>query len=538
MAEKCNNRRMSSVGGCTGGRRGRPQRLRDDPTPLPAPTIAVENRIGWLLATTRILHPDEALRHGDDFAARALARGLHVDRSRISRWESGTTAAGCEVIGAYESLLGRPPGSLTAVADWLRRVFGDAASRPHHVPRGSAGGVDALLDVALGGEGLTGHQWQQLAQRLTSYDALFLRRDDWEDLTTRLVAELGRATGTAYVRRFDAAARLIRHPSSQRHVSRALGRYVMEPDAQVVLPVLSLLTEVHDASAGTLVLRMMAEDDGRLREAAASVAAVKLRQGVLPEAGLHRLEQYAADRLRGAEPFDRALDAYDVAMQLPLPSFQWVLHQLPDRRFREQLNRSRSSGELVTSQQAATVAADLATAVQADETEFPRHHEPDLMLRRLLRESLFHVHKSRRFHAALLLAASPYRDPVSRQLQEMTGRSHAFLAARAWTVLMRVGHAGRGADVLQRAVGETRPALRSRALVSLGLDDLELPTDPARALVAPLSPRDRESVRHGTLFALGMSGSALLEELGGHESAEVRRAARWWQVHGPAIHEP
>lgn len=529
---------MSSVGGCTGGRRGRPQRLRDDPTPLPAPAIAVENRIGWLLATTRILHPDEALRHGDDFAARAHARGLHADRSRISRWESGAATAGCEVIGAYEALLGRPPGSLTAVADWLRRAFADTAPRSQHLPRASAEEADGLLDLALDGEELTGHQWQELAQRLTSYDGLFLRRDDWEDLTTRLVAELGRAAGTAYVRRFDAAARLIRHPSSQRHVARALGRYVMDPDTQVVLPVLSLLTEVHDVAAGTLVLRMVAEDDGPLREAAASVAAVKLRQGVLPEAGLHRLEQYAAEGLRRSEPFDRALDAYDVAMQLPLPSFRRVLHQLPDRRLHEQLTRSRSTGELVTPQQAATVVAGLAADVQADETGFRRHHEPDLMLRRLLRESLFHVHKSRRFHAALLLAASPYRDPVSRQLQLMTRGSHAFVGARAWTVLMRVGHAGRGPEVLQRAASETRPALRARALVSLGLDPLELPADRARALAAPLSARDREPVRHGTLFALGMSGSALLEELGGHESVEVRRAARWWRAHGPAIHEP
>lgn len=529
---------MSSVGGCVGGRRGRPQRLRDDPTPLPARAIAVEGRIGWLLATTRILHPDEALRHGDDFAALAHSRGLHVDRSRISRWESGTAAAGCEVIGAYEALLGRPPGSLAAVADWLRRAFADTAPRSQHVPGHSAAEADGLLDLALAGEELSGHQWQELARRLTAYDALFLRSDDWEGLTTRLVAELGRATGTAYVRRFDAAARLIRHPSSQRHVSRALGRYVMDRDTQVVLPVLSLLTEVHDTSAGTLVQRMMAEDDGRLREAAASVTATKLRRGVLPEAGLHRLEQYAADRLCQAGPFDHGLDAFDVAVQLPLPSFQRVLHQLPDRRFREQLSRSRSTGELVTPSQAATVVADLATAVQADETGFRRHHEPDPMLRRLLRESLFHVHKSRRFHAALLLAASPYRDPVSRQLQELTGGSQAFLGARAWTVLMRVGHAGRGAEVLQRAATETRPALRARALVNLGLDPLELPTERARALQAPLSPRDVGSVRHGTLFALGMNGSVLLEELGGHESAEIRRAARWWQAQGPAIHEP
>ncbi len=176
---------------------------------------------------------------------------------------------------------------------------------------------DRLLEDALAGEPMTGGHWQDLAGQLTAYPSFYLRRLDWDALAGRLVAEVSRSTGLAYVRRYDAAARLIRHPSAQRHLSRALGQFVMDPDTQVVLPVLRLLTEVDDAAAGALVLRMMGEDSKALRRAAASVAAAKLRKGVLPDAGLRQLEAYAASTLRRGEPLDGGLDAFDVAMQLP-----------------------------------------------------------------------------------------------------------------------------------------------------------------------------------------------------------------------------
>jgi hypothetical protein len=528
---------MSAGGELTTRRRGRPQRLRDDPIAISARQISVDHRIGWLLATHRILDPEPVRRQCDTLCSLALERGLRVDRSRISRWEGGTTPAGPEAIGLYETMLGLPAGSLATVAEGLRRALGGGSPRLHRVePPGP--GPDHLLDGALGGEELTGAQWQELARSLTAYESLYLRQSDWDLITTRLVAELGRAAGSASVRRFEAAARLIRHPSAQRHVWRALGRYVTDPDAQVVLPVLRLLTEVDDAAASTLALRMVSEDaDPRLRDAAASVAAVMLRRGRLPSTGLPSLEEYAAVTLRQPGALDRGLDAVDVAVQLPLPSFQRVLHRIADRWFQKQLARSRATGELVLPQQAAVFVAETAAAVQAEGSEPGHRPEPDLMLRRLLREALFHVHHPRRHHAALLLAASPYRRAVSRQLQEAASSPHSFLAARAWATLMRVGWSGRRDDLLLSATSEHRPSLRARALVNVGLDPLVLSSEEARALVESVPPTAGPSVRDGLLFALGMSGGAHLAELAAHESEDFRRAAQWWQAQGTAIHE-
>jgi len=214
-----------------------------------------------------------------------------------------------------------------------------------------------------------------------------------------------------------------------------------------------------------------------------------------------------------------------------------VLERIPDRRVQRQLANSRSTGELIPRLQAAAIVADLAAAVQADETDVRRHPEPDMMLRRLLRESLFHMHKSRRHQAALLLASSPYRRAVSRQCHVLVGGSNYFLAARAWAVLMRVGHAGRRSEVLLRAMSEPRSTLRGRALVNIGLNERDLSEAEAQALLSSVAPTERGSVRHGLFFALGMSGSGLLVELTDHESDAFRRAAQWWRTQGPAIHE-
>ncbi|WP_459974232.1 hypothetical protein, partial [Nocardioides pyridinolyticus] len=183
---------------------------------------------------------------------------------------------------------------------------------------------------------------------------------------------------------------------------------------------------------------------------------------------------------------------------------------------------------------AASVVADLAPAVQADT---PCHHpqEPDLMLRRLLREALFHSHKPRRHHAALLIAASPYRTSAARHLLRLAADDNDLLAARAWTVLMRVGDGDQRERVVQMACSEQRPSVRARALVNVGLGG-SLTPEQSRA-VADRYDASKPLERHATLFALGMAGSPELAGFAGSEDPETQRGARWWLGQGTAIHD-
>jgi hypothetical protein len=81
-----------------------------------------------LLASSRVLHPDPAVRSRACFVAALRAREVPADPPRISRWESGAHPAQPHVIAAYEDILGLRPGTISAVTVGMRRAFGS------HVP--------------------------------------------------------------------------------------------------------------------------------------------------------------------------------------------------------------------------------------------------------------------------------------------------------------------------------------------------------------------------------------------------------------------
>ncbi|WP_344157536.1 hypothetical protein [Nocardioides koreensis] len=501
--------------------------------------MGCDQRIAWLLTTCRILGPDPVLARRDGFIKALAEKGVHVDSSRVSRWESGLQPLPMRVPATYESVLGAAEGSLVAVVAGLRRAFGngttpkDAAGREGDL---SDGDVDRLMSLTESGRA-HGGQWLRLAGQLNRYDRVYLRKRDWQDLCGQLVSELAASVGVGYVRRYEAAASLIRHPRAQRHLTRALGSFVTHPDTQVVAPVLNLLAEVTDEAAGDLVLRMLGSEHRDLRRAAASVAAVKVARGHFEAEALKQLEPHVVGSLRRGESLDGRLDFFDLAVQLPEDCWDRIQPAVRNRRAFDLVTRSRQGGELVPWTQTSTVVKEVASKVQA---ETPAHHpsEPDLMLHRLLRESLLHAHKARRHHAALLLAASPYAPAVSRHCLALAKQQNDLLAARAWTVLMRVGHGDRQDQVVLQAMAEPRASIRARALVNVGLMDVPLRPDEAQVLWSQLDGATKPVERQATMFALGMAGAAKVAELAKDESDWPGRSARWWLDQGPARHDP
>jgi hypothetical protein len=100
---------------------------------------------------------------------------------------------------------------------------------------------------------------------------------------------------------------------------------------------------------------------------------------------------------------------------------------------------------------------------------------------------------------------------------------------------MRVGDGGRRDEVVRRAVTETRPSIRSRALVTVGLGGPV--TDEQGAEIAGRLDHARTLERHATLFALGMAGSPEITALADSEDAETQHGAQWWIDQGPAIRD-
>lgn len=519
-------------------RRGRPQRLPEDPHALSSGVVGCDQRIAWLLTVSRVLGPDPELARRDGFIVALRDRGIAVDASRVSRWESGLQPLPSRVAATYESVLGLTEGSLVAVAGGLRRSFGTGPSTRESLlsdAEVSDAELDRLLEHAETSKA-TGAEWLRLADHFNHFDRVFLREDDWSRLCDRLVTELGSAVGIGYVRRYEAATAFIRHHNARRHLIMAVGKFVTDPDTQVVAPVLNLLSEVPDPAAAALILRMLSADSENkyLRRAASSVAAVKLARGHFDESALPRLESHVLGALRRADPLDGRLDAFDLAVRLPEESWQRVTGGLRTRRAHGLVAQARVGDELVPAARAASLVASLAPAIQAD-TPSHQQQEPDLMLRRLLREALLHSHKPRRHHAALLISASPYAPATARHCLRLASDGNDLLAARAWTVLMRVGDSGLRDAVVERSLVEERPTVRARALVNAGLGGHLTPAQ--SAAVAGQYDVSRSLERHATLFALGMAGAPELAGLAESEDPETQHGARWWLRQGPAIHD-
>lgn len=526
----------ASIAGDGARRRGRPQRLPEDPHTLSSGQVGCDQRIAWLLTVSRVLGPDPALARREGFIAALKDRGVPVDNSRVSRWESGLQPLPHRVTATYESVLGLPESTLVSVASGLRRSFGTGPTARDNVLREtelSDAELNRLLDLADSGSA-TGADWLQLADHFNRFDRIFLREQDWTALCQRLVGELGASVGAGYVRRYEAAAAFIRHANARRHLIMAVGHFVTDPDTQVVAPVLNLLSEVPDPAAAALTLRMLSADSDNkyLRRAASSVAAVKLARGHFDDSALPRLESHVVGALRRGESLDGRLDSFDLAVRLPEDAWERVDGGLRTRRAHGLVAQARASDELVTPARAASLVADLAPAIQAD-TSTHQAQEPDLMLRRLLREALLHSHKPRRHHAALLIAASPYAPAAARRMLTLAGDDNDLIAARAWTVLMRLDQPAIRDEVVRRAVSETRPSIRSRALVTVGLGGGV--SDAQGAEIAERIDSSRSLERHSTLFALGMAGSKELAKLAESDDPDTQRGASWWLSRGPAI---
>lgn len=501
-------------------------------------TLGCDQRIAWLLTISRILSPEPLLAQRSGFLKALAKQGVAVDGSRISRWESGLQPVPTRVIATYEQVLGLTEGSLVAVATGLRRAF--SAS---HSARDSSGteeevsdtALDVLLDLTESGEA-HGGQWLRLSAQLNRFEHVYLRQEEWGRLCDRLISELGTSVGIGYVRRYEAAAALLHQPNARRHLTRALGAFVMNPDTQVVAPVLNLLTEVPDEAAGDLVLRMLHAESKHLRSAASSVAAVKVSRGHFADKALPDLEAHVVGSLRRGETLDGRLDSFDLAVQLPPASWERAKGGLRNRRSFDLVGKAREGGELVPRGQTSSVINALSAAVQRD-TPAHEPHEPDMMLRRLLREALLHAHKARRHHAALLLASSPYAAAVSRHVLDLAGHRNDLLAARAWTVLMRVGHGDRRPRIMLPALAETRPTIRARALVNLGLNPDPVRPHEVDALLGRLDEKSPVNERLATLFALGMTGAPRVAALAHDQTEWISSSASWWLQHGPALHD-
>jgi hypothetical protein len=510
-------------------RRGRPQQFPYDPAPMEAEHVAVQQRVSWLLATSRLLSGNPSLASREDFLQQLHARGLVVDSTRISRWESGDHRVRDNVVEAYESILGLPKSSIVALTANLRRASGiDQEVTDHDHDDGV---LDDLFDRAMH-HTLTGSDWLSLATRISGFERFYVTPEVRTTLCDTLLAELQLSVGHAQVTRTAAANLAIGNLSFRRQMSRSLGAHILSSDAQVFRPAMLVLRHVNDDSVSDLALRLMSNERPVLARAAASVVAMKLSEGRYAGESLLAVERHILQGIGASVGSSRWLVSLDLVARLPADSFARIWPHIIDRRLRRRVQLARETGELEPPEVTHDVVHDVARVTQAA-TLARFTQEPDQMLIRLVREALFHVRHQRRAHASQLLGASPYRSALVGACLDLVGEENAFVAARAWDVLHRFGPI-QGTDLVDRALDETRHEPQIRALIAVGTASGRLSESDAARLAA-VAWDGLPDVQHAATYALGMTGSTEVERLLEHTSPHQREAAAWWLRLGPAV---
>jgi hypothetical protein len=516
-------------------RRGRPQQFPRDPTSLSGETISVEHRVAWLLSVSRILGGRPELAQREAFVGALETVGVKADATRISRWESGPHRVPDRVVESYEMVLGLDPGHLRAPILGLRRAYGAGATAGTNptVFADPAAELEDSIERAITGTA-DGETWLRLAGALTRVANVYLPQQVWAAVVGPLISELPRSSGTGHLLRREAAAVLVRSPVAQRHVLLALGEQVMDPAVQVIGPALSLLGEVSGTASSELVLRLLASENPVLRHSATSVAVTKAERGHFSEAALDQLEAHAVRGISRHPGAAHALDAIELTAHLEEAGYQRVLALARDQRTQQALVTTRAMSEIIPSDQARTITREMSATVQAA-APAPFGLEPDPMLERLLREALFHANKQRRFHAAVLLATSPYARAIADACRELALCPNETVAARAWTLLGRIGPETGSVSATHLALAEPRPTVRARALLNVGVSRERLGAAEADGLVDLATSTDSPDVAHAASFALGMQGARQLQELAARNDHPSGAAAGWWLRAGPAI---
>jgi hypothetical protein len=437
------------------------------------------------------------------------------------------------VLGAYERILGLPRGQLVAAAAGLVRPAESPTVQPEPLdadPSVAHQQLDELFEAVLAGAA-PGHVWMELGELLTRQRHLYLLPATWTQVSELLATELGRATGLAFVARFEALRMLLRNPASRRYALLAIGGLVTQSVTEFVVHPLSLLQEVDDPQATDLLLRLLSDVPGHQRSGAAWAIAGQLRRNEYTDNELDRLEVGVIDMLHRSRNTVHRLDALAIQATLPEPSHRRVLGSGLDQESKVAVEPARQHAELVKPENARHVSQRLAERVE-NEVGPGIALDADPMLRRLIREMLFHVSHERRHQAATLLAVSPYRAALADSLLPVAANSEETTAVLTTTALYHLADGRHRAAMINLALGDTRNSVRLTTLLAAAQVADELTAQESSRIEEYIGQDER--IDRALLYVLGLAGAGCLRDMAAR--GRLADTAGWW-LDRPAIVE-
>jgi hypothetical protein len=509
--------------------------------------------VGWLLRVNRIYGPDEQFAVASRFV-RAFSggpRGLPASESQISRWERAGSSLPPGTVGRYEQLLDLDDGRITAVAHTVyREAFGRlgpplmrvrSESEPDTRRR-----LGALLDRALGGDSMTGPDWDDLTAALWEIPVLLHPSDLWDRLAQRLLAELLIAEGPAWLYRCEAMNRMLGHRDGTAAVIAACAEVIAEPGNPVLIEPMALLELTPDpVAARHLMAQIENPRSEHARRAAWWAVAEKIGRGHFVTAQIQAIIRAAVDALLDpGSPVTARLSAAETLRQL-LPSASAGVRRVVARLAQNDpvIGSVMDNGTTSTRETVRAVARRLSDATLTGVLRDVLHHDP--MLEHFVAELLFHPQGTRRVVAGQAIAATPYRAALAAAIGRELGRrgtlADPMLATTLVQALTHLGGPPEVALVQRLALDHRLPAAVGDAAAWVvghlrGADGAEFWASAGRRISRPKGGRLPRTRAEGLVYSLG---TASLRRPGHRDElarltadvtvdAELRRAAAWW----------
>ncbi|WP_093734731.1 hypothetical protein [Streptomyces sp. SID4948] len=520
---------------------------------------------------------DEWATQGYAFA-RAFEGGAwprEADPSKISRWETARIAVPWRAVRRYEELLGVPARQLTSAVDTINRYAVPSTGPLPLLARPPAGDealerrIDAVMEAVTANSPVSAADWDDLTAALAAAPGIRLRAGEWTAVAERLLTETIVADGPEWKQRFEAFSRLLGHPSAQRAAVAACAGWAADPTNPAFVETVCLLdTSAHPDAARHVLAQLTAPTNDDAFYGALLACVRKVKHGHFTPEQVREVcavavcllhdtsvryddaRSLAGSVLALVPPADRSTEARRTLYRLSRAATE---ASAPPSRAAE---RWRGEDELTSSAGgqpgsnpggrpgghpgAHLVGHLVAASVSSLPREVPRFVDGVLPL--LVDEILHAPVSDVRLHAALFLAATPYRGPLAAAMSGETARLHVGRDARVLVRLLQAlrsfGGAAERPMVERMVLGAGIPApvveAAAGALGHLGGRSTGTFWDAALARHAPPARAGNQAgVRalESVVYSLGISGEAArLKRLADDPRAphSVRSRADWW----------
>ncbi len=496
----------------------------------------MDARVGWLLLMSRLHHNDPDLALGDQFNAALRAVGLQADRSAVSRWESGKVTPRYSVLVAYEQALGLRSGQLTSVVNALRRALGgeglsawmpilDSRSEGFHER------LDALFDALLDGPA-TGPEWTSLGHHVAATNAMYVHGRVWEEISRKLINQMARSVGVAYLQRLEAVRLLLEHRVAHPWLLKAVGDYLDDDAVQIINDPMGVL-EISPAPVAAQVIldRLLTTQSDDVFGAAVEAAAIKIQDDFYGPAEIRKIEQVVLRKL--STPNATASGLEELINALPEDSQARLLAGSKGITGHNELAEVAAHGERFSPDTTRRVSQRIADTIRA-QLPAGNLYDDDKMTPRLIREGLFAAHGNRMHFASIALVGSPFRPYLAAALAGEIAQAGLDdpLAPRFARLLRYTAGPAQEEQLLSWVPKAPAQVARDMAL-TIGHLPSERPLDE----LVPLIVGDRSVLDRALLYALGMRQAEALSEIADDTGRpdHVRAAVRWWQRQGGAV---